>query len=265
MPDQHPGHPARERPWQQRPAFLASAVIVTFILIAAITIAITTRDPHTSSHAAPQTPSPTPAVTSAGSAPRPVPHHRSGSICGLPDRGTDLLDTPPAATRWQLVGSMAAPSAPSIGPGAVRGGIHSCFAHSAAGALFAAVNLMADLAAPDAHTLHIIKARTAHGPGFSAAVDLTRSQRNDGMPAGTGGSSIYQVAGFRYLDYTHSRATLEVIVRLTNGSAAGALVSAPMTMAWQDGDWKRVVQHDGTIPEGSSIDPGAAFIHWSGA
>jgi hypothetical protein len=187
----------------------------------------------------------------------------AGVVIAIATHHTTPGTTAPNGTEWKLVGSMAAPFDVAVGPGAASSGIHTCFAHSATGALYAAVNLIADLSAPDANTLAIVKARTAKGTGYDAAVALT--QGNDPMPGGTGGSPIYQVAGFRYLDYTDNRATLEVIVRLTNGSAAGSVASVPVTMAWQDGDWKRVVQPDGTIPEGSNLDPSASYVHWSGA
>lgn len=247
----------RPTPWT-RPGFIISAVVIAFIVIAGVVIAIATHhntnpNPGTTGPTATTPATTTPATTTAG----------SDSVCGLAAGTASILTTAPNGTEWKLVGSMAAPFEAAVGPGAVSAGIHTCFAHSSTGALYAAVNLIADLSAPDAHTLAIVKARTAKGTGYDAAVALT--QGTDPMPGGTGGSPIYQVAGFRYLDYADGRATLEVIVRLTTGSAAGSVASVPITMAWQDGDWKRVVQPDGTIPEGSNLDSSASYVHWSGA
>jgi hypothetical protein len=247
--------PQRPTPWT-RPGFITSAIVIAFIIIAGVVIAIATH------HTTPGTAGPT-AATPTPTTPATTTAAGSDSVCGLPAGTGSILTTAPNGTEWKLVGSMAAPFDVAVGPGAASSGIHTCFAHSATGALYAAVNLIADLSAPDANTLAIVKARTAKGTGYDAAVALT--QGNDPMPGGTGGSPIYQVAGFRYLDYTDNRATLEVIVRLTNGSAAGSVASVPVTMAWQDGDWKRVVQPDGTIPEGSNLDPSASYVHWSGA
>lgn len=246
----------RTTPWT-RPGFIISAVVIAFIVIAGIVIAIATHHTTTPTPgtAGPTIATPAPTTTASNSG--------TDSVCGLPKGPESALTTPPTSTEWKLVGSMAAPSEASVGPGAVSSGIHTCFAHSSTGALYAAVNLIADLSAPNANTLAIVKARTAKGTGYDAAVSLTQS--SDPMPGGTDGDPIYQVAGFRYLDYADNRATLEVIVRLTNGSAAGSVASVPVTMAWQDGDWKRVVQPDGTIPEGSNLDANATYVHWSGA
>ena len=66
-----------------------------------------------------------PVVT--GPAKRPDGVQTGGSVCGLPVGNTDPVVGPPAA-KWRLVGTIAAPSADSVGPGLLEGHDRRCFA-----------------------------------------------------------------------------------------------------------------------------------------
>lgn len=52
-----------------------------------------------------------------------------------------------------------------------------------------------------------------------------------------------QFTGFKVLDYLPNRAIISVAVRID----ARSVGSLPVTMGWSGGDWKMVLQEDGSI------------------
>src|SRR4051812_21106495 len=116
--------------------FILSAVLVAALIAAAILLTVLPRP------ASPQAkPAPVPTTKPAAST---GPAGAEPSICGLPASDDTALGTAPDST-WELVGTMAVPSAPTLhGPGSVdTTGFRSCFAHSPTGALYAAINMWA--------------------------------------------------------------------------------------------------------------------------
>ena len=146
-----------------------------------------------SSHEAALPASPASTATSAAT---------SSSTCGLPD-GDQAVPTKAPQASWDQVGNLLLPSSPALGPGHANGTARTCFAHSPAGAVMAALN--------------------------ASASDASKPN-----PSGL------QFAGFQIIDSTSDRVTLELAYRLTQGSHAGALLSTNGVMAWRSGDWKLV-------------------------
>lgn len=249
--------PPRPTPWT-RPGFLISAVVIAFIVIAGVIIAIATHHTTNPGTAGPTatTPAPTvPATTAAG----------SDSVCGLPAGGPHApLTAAPSGTTWQLVGKVAGPAARDIGPGTVTAKIHSCFAHNATGALYAAANMLSDGLSGQVQPVDLARARLARGPGYDATVEQAKAASGDSMPAGTGGTPTYQIAGFTYLNYSDQTATIAIVLRSTAGADAGQFSGAPLTMQWQSGDWKIVPNADGSNSPGYAISDSSSFVQWSG-
>jgi len=128
----------KQRSWWAERRFVASAAVIAVLMMSAVLVLVTGGGRTTGRRPPRSASSPSLAPTPA----RRGPVGASG--CSLPAGSQSI---PPVApqTAWQLVGSMAAPSAPStVGPQRTVDGFRVCFAHSPVGALFAAVNFWAE-------------------------------------------------------------------------------------------------------------------------
>src|SRR3954451_21030636 len=99
-------------PWAQRGFILAAAFIAGLALLGLAVLLIGTGGSNDNTNPRPSTNAP------AGA---PARKDANASLCGLPMRSQQIPAAPPE-TRWELVGKIAAPSAPkTIGPGIRRG------------------------------------------------------------------------------------------------------------------------------------------------
>lgn len=228
-----------------RRSFMAAAIVIGVIVLAGVIVLVS-------------------ALTSPKGDPVPQPTNTSGptatgsdkSVCGLEGFEEESSLTEAPDVEWELVGTVAAPTASSAaGPGDVRSnGLRTCFAHTAEGALFAAVNYVA--MSSDARTLPLLIDLIEPGPGRDAAEATAES---GGEPS----SARLQIAGFKVSSYTAGEATIDVAWTVT--SAGSQLVSLPMVLRWVDGDWKVVLSDDGQLPFGSaSLQSLGGYIPWAG-
>ena len=121
-----------------KPGFIIAAALVVALIAAAVVIFLL---PNGQGNAQP---APAPAESGSSVTASPSASAAAGqSICGLPASSETAVGAAPK-TKWELVGTMAAPTDPKIGPGKTDDqGIRSCFAHTTTGALYAAVNIWA--------------------------------------------------------------------------------------------------------------------------
>ena len=231
-----------------RPGFIIAAVLVVVLLAAGILIFLL---PKKQSDAQPA-PSAL-GTTTTTAAPSSNAAAADSSVCGLPASVETSLGAAPE-TKWELVGTMAAPTDPKIGPGKTDDqGIRSCFAHTPKGALYAAVNLWA-LGSDPSKERAIAEQLAAKGPGREAGMKAPQTQ----APS----SSVkIQIAGFN-VSYTANQAIIDLAFKADNG----ALASVRTTLLWQDGDWKGVVADNGApLEEPRQVRDLSGFIPWSGA
>jgi hypothetical protein len=223
-------------PWMQ-PGFIAAAAIVTVLVLLGAIIALTGG----SGGDAPRPTAPPPA--SGTTAPRP---------CDLEDVDQDVPKTAPRA-RWELVGKMIAPTAPSsYGPGRVANGFRTCFQRSPTGALYAAVSFWATLTAKtDADTYRRLAVDSPARARAIAAAKGQRSPQLDGL----------QVAGFAFSSYARDRAVVRLAFRVEDGG----LVSADTPLVWKDGDWRYEVPLDQGRGSVAQVPDLGGFIAWKGA
>jgi hypothetical protein len=231
-----------------KPGFIIAAALVVALIAAAVIIFLLPKGqdpaqpaPGTAASANPATASPSTTAV-AGK-----------SVCGLPSGTETALGAAPK-TKWELVGTMAAPIDPKIGPGKTDDqGIRSCFAHTPTGALYAAVNLWA-LGIDPSKERAIAEQLAAKGPGREAGMKMPATS----APAST---VKIQIAGFN-VSYTANQAVVELAFKADNG----ALASVRTTLLWQDGDWKGVVADNGApLEEPRQVRDLSGFIPWSGA
>lgn len=231
-----------------KPGFIIAAAMVLALIAAAVVIFLLPKGQDNAQ------PAPAPAESgSTASASNSAPAAADKSVCGLPGTSETALGTAPK-TKWELVGTMAAPTDPKIGPGKTDDqGIRSCFAPTPTGSLYAAVNLWA-LGSDPSKERAIAEQLAAKGPGRDAGMKAPQTA----VPAW---SVKIQIAGFN-VSYTANQAVVELAFKADNG----ALASVRTTLLWQDGDWKGVVADDGSpLEEPRQVRDLSGFIPWSGA
>ena len=230
-----------------KPGFIIAAALVVALIAATIVIFLLPKGQGNAQ------PTPAPAETSSTAAASPSAAAAGESICGLPATSETALGSAPE-TKWELVGTMAAPTDVKVGPGKTDDqGIRSCFAHTPTGALYAAVNLWA-LGSDPSKERAIAEQLAAKGPGRDAGMKAPQT-------AALSSSVKIQIAGFN-VSYTANQAVVELAFKADNG----ALASVRTTLLWQDGDWKGVVADNGApLEEPRQIRDLSGFIPWSGA
>ncbi|WP_104062335.1 hypothetical protein [Arthrobacter sp. 4R501] len=231
-----------------KPGFLIAAALVVALIAATVIIFLLPKGQGNAQ------PAPAPGESSSTAAASPgTSAAASKSICGLPASPESSLGAAPD-TKWELVGTMAAPIDPKVGPGkSDEQGIRSCFAHTPTGALYAAVNLWA-LGIDPSNERAIAEHLAAKGPGRDAGMKATQT------PAPASAVKV-QIAGFN-VSYTANQTVVELAFKADNG----ALASVRTTLLWQDGDWKGVVADNGApLEEPRQVRDLSGFILWSGA
>jgi hypothetical protein len=231
-----------------KPGFIIAAALVVALIAATIVIFLLPKGEGTAQ------PAPAPAESSDTSTRSPSASAAAGaSVCGLSASSETALGAAPE-TKWELVGTMAAPTDPKIGPGMTDDqGIRSCFAHTPTGALYAAVNLWA-LGSDPSKERAIAEQLAVKGPGRDAGTKAPQT-------AAPASAVKIQIAGFN-VSYTANQAVVELAFKANNG----ALASVRTTLLWQDGDWKGVVADDGApLEEPRQVRDLSGFIPWSGA
>lgn len=235
--------PQRPSPFT-RPGFIAAAVVVVLIVVGggiAIFAGLTsTADPD-------------PAPTSGTSS--PAPSAADESLCGLEGFETESSLTEAPDNEWELVGTVAAPTDPQVGPGVVDDGFRSCYVHTAEGALFAAVNYVA--MGSDPRLQPRLWELLEDGP-FK---DQAEAEARGASPAPS--SSRLQVAGFKVLSYAADRAVIDVAWQVT--SPTTGLMSAPIEFVWQHGDWHIATTETGLPYSPAQLQSLGGYIPWSGA
>ena len=229
-----------------KPGFIIAAALVVALIAAAIVIFLIPKGQGNAQ--------PAPTESSSAVSASPSASAVAGtSACGLPASTETALGKAPA-TKWELVGTMAAPTDPKVGPGKTDDqGIRSCFAHSPQGALYAAVNLWA-LGSDPSKERAIAEQLSAKGPGRDAAM---KAPKTNAPPT----TVKVQIAGFN-VSYTANQAVVELAFK----ADTGALASVRTTLLWQDGDWKGVVSDSGApLEEPRQVSDLSGFIPWSGA
>jgi len=232
--------------WAER-RFVASAAVIAVLMMSAVLVLVTGGGRKAASR---------PGRSASSPAPTPARRGPAGaSGCSLPPGGQSIPQVAPQ-TAWQLVGSMAAPSAPAtVGPQRTVDGFRVCFAHSPLGALFAAVNFWAEgTAAPPGAVYQHLAADT---PLRAQAITAARTDGAGRLDALT----KVQVAGYALTAYDPATAVITLAFQLSDG----AFVSVPTALRWENGDWRYVVAAGGTVPGAAQISDLNGYVAFSGA
>lgn len=227
-------------PSRARPSLVWSAVLLAIVIIAAVVVAIIGQG-----SAAEEPPT---------SDPSAVVDTNSDSRCGLSDADQSMPTTGGPSAEWDLIERIAVPSTEKYGPGDESNGLRVCFAQSPTGAVVAAYNMAAQFSsselARDAYEEFL-----ASGPGRDALLaSFEPSTASDDLSV--------QLAGFQLLEFSMDRAVVDLVARGSNG----AIVSTPVHLVWEDGDWRVSLQDNGQpFIAPRSVPSLAGYIKWAGA
>ena len=243
-----PDQPAS--PYARR-GFIAAGLVVALIVIAAVVVAVTGGNDGSKA---------TPRAGGASTAAPSTSYTTSSSTTGCNQpAGSQLPPVTAPTNKWELVGSVAAPTAPTTsGPGkTAAGGLRTCFAHDPTGALFAAVNF---LASTTDNTLLPLALGQLTSPGAGHDAALTALSTNPSSVEDDG-QYRYQVSGFTFLAYTGDVASVSLAIATAGGNGA-----VPITLDWSGTDWLVDLPADGNLAALTQALPSlAGYVPWSGA
>lgn len=152
-----------------------------------------------------------------------------------------ILSSAPTSVVWKFEGGMLVPTKGTIGPGGRDGnGVVACYAHSPIGAVFAAMNTLAQVR-DESVAAEVLEKRMAAGPGRTKALAEARANRQNPTPGRA--QADVQFVGFKIVDYTPARTVISLAVQTDVEHIGGMAV----TLRWVDGDWKIALRSDGSI------------------
>jgi hypothetical protein len=223
-----------ERHWYTARGFVASAALLIFILITGIATSVLSARSS---------------VPSTGAAPARVPDVAWGSRCGLPHGSQDPVVGPPAA-QWTLVGHVAAPAIPGVGPGELAGTDRRCYQHSPLGALLAAANF-----------LPISVAVTDHAAGIDHYVPGRLRDifaRQPAIPVAP--QTTVAIIGFK--EDVLGRDAVNVMLALRINGVLG-YAALPMRWTTPAGDWRVLLFSVQDPIDAGRLDSTAGYIPWT--
>lgn len=220
-----PDFASPQSPWT-RPGFVAAAVALLLIVVAALCMAFSMGDEEPKDEAGGRA---TPAASEAA----PVPSR------SLPGNQPTALPTSAPPASWQLFGQTALPYSSTVGPARSDRTGASGFARTPTGALFAAVHLSTRAGASAGRESWHPTVTRQYVPGADRDVLLNGLELEPVLPDSPG--ELSEVFGFRYLTYEPSKAVLEVIWN----AGADVMVATVLTVVWRDGDWQMLAPPGG--------------------
>lgn len=251
-----------DNPFTER-GFIAAAAVLTVVLLSGATVLMSSPTPPpppaTGSSEASE-PDATGVPQDAETAGTPSDLATDGACPELPAQDQSRPSAQPPDTVWRDVDGMALPFSPRVGPAQTSGAVARCYAHTPAGAVFAAIQgawryqRARDWGAIAQYVL-------APGPGRDAYIrqrtDRTGPNAAPFTPDQVVG--IPQAVGFRVVSYAPERAEIDVV---NAPVSAGLGFHVVWTVEWSGADWRLVLGADGAAPRGTEVQMSDAFVPW---
>ncbi|GAA0936835.1 hypothetical protein GCM10009554_24670 [Kribbella koreensis] len=260
--------------WQGR-GFVASVIVVGAVLVCLLVwfvargnntpasqpSAPTTRTAPTEQPTEEPTEAATPPAEPTGTTTPPPSRPKPGrGGCKTLNPDQRIPRTTPTAVTWEFEADMLIPTQQEGGPALTNSaGVRSCFAHSPTGAVLAALVTLGQIRNPDL-TIPVLRERFVPNQGLQLA--LAEGRATPPTPGQT--KSVAQFTAFKVLDYLPTRAIIAIAVRIDDKNVA----SIPVTMAWSKGDWKGVLQTDGSFngsTEPDLLQSMTGYVRFGGA
>lgn len=200
-----------------------------------------------------------PPPTSTSTTPSPTGQSGEESVCGLEGHEkSGGLSTAPDAS-WKLVEGVAIPSVEGSGPGVVEDdGFRYCYARTREGAVLAVANFSGMAHKPSLEP-KVIDKLMAPGPGRDIAKESATTPASSSSPDD---SLRIQIAGVRLVTYSSSEATVDLLLRASNGK----YMAQQLDVRWVEGDWRVVIADNGELTaQPRSVPDATGYLTWSGA
>jgi hypothetical protein len=235
----------------------ALAGIVIFALVAVLT---------RSGSAGAGTPSPRPAASThpasardranaASKAAPPAANPGRAGGCDVPPGPQAIPVSAPTSVTWELYDTVALPFSAQAGPTVVNGDVARCYAHSPTGALLATVQIAVRYALA-ANWQAVIAEQVMPGTGRNVY-----AAERPGADVTISAGQFGQFAGFQFVTYTSALAVVQIVVQLPSGE----MQATTMTVQWSGGDWRLMLQPDGSPgPNVQQVPNLTGFIPWAG-
>ncbi|MGB6162255.1 MAG: hypothetical protein WCF33_01520 [Pseudonocardiaceae bacterium] len=175
-----------------------------------------------------------------------------------PQLDQSVPTSPPGDVRWELYQREALPYSATAGPRTITGSVARGYAHTPTGALIAAAQIPHRMLLSSADTWRqVVEQQVMPGPGRDRFVQVRSEVTADGPPD----PRLGQIAGFRFVTYTPTIAVIQFATKFSSGE----LQVTTATVQWADGDWKQVLQPDGSeSPTVQAIPDLTGLVAWSG-
>lgn len=183
---------------------------------------------------------------------------RPGAIAPPDAQDQTVPTSPPASVRWDLYERVALPYSATAGPGTIDGSVTRGYAHTPTGALIAAAQIPYRMLLSAGSSWHqVVEQQVVPGPGRDRFIQLRSQITTDGTPD----PRLGQIAGFRFITYTPEITVIQFATKFSSGE----LQVTTATVQWSDGDWKQVLQPDGSeSPTVQAIPDLTGMVAWSG-
>lgn len=242
-----------------QPGFIASALVILFVIICAAYVMIGGSGGGKSRPDAQKPPQAPPAATLG---PVDLPRDPDAPCPHIATTGERLLTRAPADVEWISFRTVLVPMSRTVGPAVVQGDVARCYAQTPTGALLATAQITARYFLAE-NWPRVVKKQVASGPGAEAyenqryAAELSRGAAPAPVPG-----TIPQITGFKFVNYNADGAVVELARRLPDGT----LQAFVHTVVWREGDWKLQLGPDGSdSTSGQQLTSLEGFVPWGGA
>jgi cytoskeletal protein RodZ len=159
--------------------------------------------------------------------------------CRSTPKNVQIPRTTPTAVTWEFEADMLIPTQQEGGPAVMdSAGVRSCFAHSPTGAVLAALVTLGQIRNPEL-TMSVLRQRFVSNAGLKVALAEGKATPPTAGPTHTPS----QFTAFKVIDYLPQRAIIQIAVQFGDTKVA----AIPVTMVWAQGDWRAVLQTDGSF------------------
>jgi hypothetical protein len=194
----------------------------------------------------------TPEEPSGGAA--PVETGANG--CPAMPSGDEIPVAGPPVT-WEVFNGAVLPASQEHGPAGVDGAIARCYSRTPTGALIAAAQIGFRILVDPDGGVAIAREQTVAGEGQDALVAALRKR---GRPTPPQPGELCQIAGYRFVAFSPQ----EAVIALAS-DCGDKFQLTESRVQWSDGDWRRVLEPDGsTSPTASVLPDLEGMTLWSG-
>jgi len=185
------------------------------------------------------------------SAPAASPTTVTGDACTAWPASRGYTDTTQVGgdVTWAVIGNVEAPSTAGVGP-ARTDPLRWCYAHTEAGALYAATNFVAQQGTVDPVTL------ATYLLADTPLRDRILTAAATSPPAPPPATPMLTWRGYHVVAYTDEAATFDVAHQW-----ADQIVATTYTLVWEHGDWKVIYPTGLQFPQ--RIVPGLDVGYWT--